>query len=114
MAAEDFTAPPVLKVQSRLSLSVRPPSATPSSAGPPRNIGQSAACADAPALTAAQLKILTRSNASVQTGQPGLGTARPQRIFSAAGPRGRTVPTPPALTVALPHVLFCQQSVTRL
>src|SRR5439155_11108802 len=49
MAAEDLTAPAVLKVQSEVNLAGKLPSATPSSAGPPRNIGQSAASAPPPA-----------------------------------------------------------------
>src|SRR5437667_9025927 len=48
MAAEDLTAPPVLKLQSEPNFSGKLPSATPSSAEPPRNMGQSAALATAP------------------------------------------------------------------
>ena len=43
MAAEDLTAPPVLKVHTVANLSGKLPSATPSRAGPPRNMGHSAA-----------------------------------------------------------------------
>src|SRR5207244_6407999 len=42
IAADDFTGPPVLKLQSSDNLSGRIPAATPVSAGLPRNIGQSA------------------------------------------------------------------------
>src|SRR5437016_7019621 len=49
MAAEDLTAPPVLKVQTEANFGGKLPSATPIRAGPPRNIGQSAASATLPA-----------------------------------------------------------------
>src|SRR6266850_6350418 len=48
MAAEDLTAPPVLKVHSEVNLAGKLPSATPTSAGPPWNIGQSAASVTLP------------------------------------------------------------------
>src|SRR5438067_2541158 len=43
MAADDLTGPPVLKLQTKFNFSGKLPLATPSSAGPPRNIGQPAA-----------------------------------------------------------------------
>src|SRR6266404_5337558 len=43
IASDDLTGPPVLHVQSRFSLAARFPSATPSKAWPPRNMGQPSA-----------------------------------------------------------------------
>src|SRR6266446_1747963 len=40
IAAEDLTGPPVLKFQSRANFAGKLPLVTPSSAGPPLNIGQ--------------------------------------------------------------------------
>src|SRR5437773_1009419 len=101
IAADDFTALAVLKLQSKLSFAAKLPPATPSNAGPPRNIGQPGLepadlgdvcwgdgnCADDPAARA--MATDSRNNPKLCTAdfiksqsQPFLAHVRVRRLFA--------------------------------
>src|SRR5678815_2187387 len=91
MAADDLTGPSVLKSQRRTGRAGSVPEATPSSAGLPRNIGQSAPRASvSPApratATAPQVAAPMARMKPAQTGR--FGCACQQNIKKVRGPKG--------------------------
>src|SRR6266705_412935 len=76
MAGEDFTGAWVLKVQASASFAGNVTGATPSNAGPPRNIGQVIA--------------------SAEPGSGGVAIAAPERKIRSSDDKPRTLPVPRA------------------